>query len=50
MPWSVSEISQIGEQERFVTEVGSDRGAGDEGVGGRHLAAGAVSVLVWEES
>lgn len=48
LPWSVAEISQIWEQESFVTEVESDRGGEDEGQ--KRTAAGAVSVWVWEKS
>lgn len=48
LAWSVAEISQIWAQERFVTEVKTDRGGEDEGE--KHLAAGTVSVLVWRKS
>ncbi len=48
LAWSVAEISQIWEQERFVTEVKADRGGEDEGE--KCLAAGAASVLVWRKS
>lgn len=48
LAWSVAEISQIYEQERFVTEVKADRGGEDEGE--KCLAVVTVSVLVWRKS